>query len=288
MREKTALALTALTASVGGALAARALSPRDNTLALLSDGYTFISKRCQRYQSDIFETRLMLEKVVCMTGEEAARVFYHPGRFTRQGAMPQTTLRLLQDQGSVQLLDGEAHRRRKQMFMSLMSAAGIRQLADAMEEQWHAGAGKWEGMDKVVLFDEVQEILCRAVCDWAGVPLTESEVGQRTLEFGRWSKGPVPSGRGTGGAATARAYGAVGPGYHRKGASRQARSRRGERRPRHHLAPRPRRRAAGQKGGGGGADQRIAARCGRWPVRDLRRVGAARTPGVPAKAPDRR
>ena len=46
MREKTALALTALTASVGGALAARALSPRDNTLALLSDGYTFISKRC--------------------------------------------------------------------------------------------------------------------------------------------------------------------------------------------------------------------------------------------------
>lgn len=189
MREKTALALTALTASVGGALAALALSPRDNTLALLSDGYTFISKRCQRYQSDIFETRLMLEKVVCMTGEEAARVFYHPGRFTRQGAMPQTTLRLLQDQGSVQLLDGEAHRRRKQMFMSLMSAAGIRQLADAMEEQWHAGAGKWEGMDKVVLFDEVQEILCRAVCDWAGVPLTESEVGQRTREFGAMVEG---------------------------------------------------------------------------------------------------
>jgi fatty-acid peroxygenase len=41
--------------------------PRDNsldsTLALLSDGYAFISKSCQRYQSDIFETRLMLRKV---------------------------------------------------------------------------------------------------------------------------------------------------------------------------------------------------------------------------------
>jgi hypothetical protein len=30
----------------------------DSTLALLSDGYTFISKLCQRYQFDIFETRL--------------------------------------------------------------------------------------------------------------------------------------------------------------------------------------------------------------------------------------
>lgn len=35
----------------------------DSTLALLSDGYTFVSKRCQRYQSDIFETRLMLRSV---------------------------------------------------------------------------------------------------------------------------------------------------------------------------------------------------------------------------------
>jgi fatty-acid peroxygenase len=38
--------------------------PRDNsldsTLSLLSEGYTFISTRCERYQSDIFATRLML------------------------------------------------------------------------------------------------------------------------------------------------------------------------------------------------------------------------------------
>jgi hypothetical protein len=39
----------------------------DGALALLSDGYMFISKRCHRYQSDIFETRLMLLKVVCVT-----------------------------------------------------------------------------------------------------------------------------------------------------------------------------------------------------------------------------
>ena len=81
----------------------------DSTLALLSDGYTFISKRCRLYGSDIFETRLMLRKAICMMGEEAASVFYHANRFTRVGAMPKPALRLLQDTGSVALLDGQAH-----------------------------------------------------------------------------------------------------------------------------------------------------------------------------------
>lgn len=34
----------------------------DSTLGLVFDGYEFISKKCQRYQSDIFQTRLLLEK----------------------------------------------------------------------------------------------------------------------------------------------------------------------------------------------------------------------------------
>jgi fatty-acid peroxygenase len=47
----------------------------DSALALLSDGYTLISKRCQRYQFEIFKIRLMLRKVVCVTGEEATKRF---------------------------------------------------------------------------------------------------------------------------------------------------------------------------------------------------------------------
>ncbi len=183
MREKISRTLTALAVSAGAALVGRALG-QDSTLALLSEGYTFIPKRCQRYRSDIFETRLMLTKATCMTGEEAAEVFYHPGRFTRKGALPQTTLRLLQDKGSAQVMDGEAHRHRKQMFMSLMSPTGIQELADVMADQWRARIGEWETRDAVVLHDEVQEILCRAVCEWAGVPLTEEEARQRTREFG--------------------------------------------------------------------------------------------------------
>jgi len=41
-------------------------TPRERTLgsslALLAEGYTFIGTRSERFQSDIFSTRLMLQK----------------------------------------------------------------------------------------------------------------------------------------------------------------------------------------------------------------------------------
>ena len=155
----------------------------DSTLALLSDGYTFIQKRCRRFQSDIFETRLMLRKAICTTGEEAARMFYEPGRFTRRHALPLTALLLLQDKGSVSVQDGKAHRHRKEMFMSLMDPSQIKQLTEHFADAWRARTGKWNGRDEVVLHPEVQEILCRAASTWAGLSLTEPEARQRTREF---------------------------------------------------------------------------------------------------------
>ncbi|MGV2827061.1 cytochrome P450 [Myxosarcina sp. GI1(2024)] len=155
----------------------------DSTLGFLSQGYTFISRRCERYQSDIFETRLRFQKAICIRGEEAARMFYESGRFTRKGAIPPTALMLLQDKGSVQTLDGQAHYHRKQMFMALMSEKSRQQLAHLMVEQWHRQLAKWVTMDLVLLHPEVQEILCRSACEWAGIPLSESEAKERTREF---------------------------------------------------------------------------------------------------------
>jgi fatty-acid peroxygenase len=50
----------------------------DSMLALLSDGYMLISKRCRQYQFDIFEIRFRLRKVVCAMVEEATKIFYCP------------------------------------------------------------------------------------------------------------------------------------------------------------------------------------------------------------------
>lgn len=155
----------------------------DHTLALLSEAYRFIGNRCERYRTDIFETRLMMRPVICVIGEDAARMFYVPGRFTRQGALPVTALSLLQDFGSVATLNGETHRARKRMFMSLMTATAMQQLYDIAAERWRARAAAWKRAPQVVLHDEAERILCEAVCAWAGISLSGDEAAQRTREF---------------------------------------------------------------------------------------------------------
>ena len=162
----------------------------DNSLALLSEGYRFIGKRCDELGSDIFSTRLMLKRVICVRGEAAARMFYHPDRFTRRGAIPPGTLGLLQGPGSAQVLDGEMHRVRKALMMGLQSPDSRARLVALAETEWHARFARWARLRRVVLIQEAQAVLCRAACAWAGVPLAnvEEEV-LRTAEFSAMIEG---------------------------------------------------------------------------------------------------
>ena len=115
----------------------------DSTLAFMNDPYGFISKRCQRHRSDLFEARIMLRKAIFMIGPQAAELFYDTSRFMRRGATPGRIQKTLFGQGGVQSLDGEAHRRRKQMFMSLMAAERIEQFGQTALEEWERFAQKW-------------------------------------------------------------------------------------------------------------------------------------------------
>lgn len=173
--------------SAGTRALARAAIPRepgiDHTLSLLREGYRFIGERCDAYGTDVFETRLMMSRVFCTRGEDAARMFYVPDRFTRRGALPPNALMLLQDYGSAAVLDGSAHRHRKGMFMSLMRRQSIERMTRLAVEQWRSRLDAWEGMQQVVLHQEVEGILCRAVCAWSGIELSAGEARERTAEF---------------------------------------------------------------------------------------------------------
>lgn len=161
--------------------------PRDRTfdaaLALLRDPYQFIAKRSRRHGSDLFQTRLLLRPAICMTGPEAAALFYDEGKFTRRGATPGRIQKALFGQGGVQGLDGAAHRHRKQMFMSLMTPERIDLLAEQTVDRWRADAWTWAARERVVLYDALRPPLTRAVCAWAGVPLAERAVARRTREL---------------------------------------------------------------------------------------------------------
>lgn len=156
----------------------------DSTLFLLRDGYTFIQKRCRRYQSDIFQTRVMFKKAICISGAEAARLFYDPELFMRKSAVPLRIQKTLQGVGGVQSLDGDAHKRRKTLFMSMMAPAGIALLMRHMAEQWQVAIARWIGKERVVLFDEAQGVFCRAACAWASVPLLATETPLRAEDLG--------------------------------------------------------------------------------------------------------
>ena len=155
----------------------------DETLTFLRRPYDFISEGCERRGSDVFETRIMLRPTICMMGREAAELFYDERHFTRQGAEP---LRIQQSRlahGGVQGLDGEAHQRRKRMFLEITRPERVAQLLEITEVQWVRAAQRWQTIRHIVLYDELHELLARAVCDWARVPLVEREVPRRVHEL---------------------------------------------------------------------------------------------------------
>ncbi len=102
----------------------------DSTLALLNDPYRFIGNRCKRLKSNLFQTRLLLQPTICMTGAEAAELFYDSRRFTRIGAAPEPVRATLFGKGGVQGLDGHPHQHRKAMFLSLLTPQRVEHLAD--------------------------------------------------------------------------------------------------------------------------------------------------------------
>jgi fatty-acid peroxygenase len=169
----------------------------DNSLALMNEGYLFIKNRVDRYQSDLFKARLLLQNVICMSGEESAKVFYDSERFQRNDAVPKRVQKTLFGVDAIQTMDGEAHIHRKLLFMSLMTPPHQKRLAKLVMEQWQAAFSKWERVEQVVLFDEAKDILCRIACQWTGVPLQESEVQERANDF----------------SAMVDAFGAIGPRY---------------------------------------------------------------------------
>lgn len=151
----------------------------DSTLALLRDPYRWIARRAQAHGRPLFAARIMGETTICITGPDAARTFYTPGNFTRNGALPKPILWLLQDEGSVTVLDGAPHAVRKRMFLSLMTPTRLAALDQAFRREWAAAVDSWADGREIVLDDAVREIVFRAVCGWAGVPLAPDGEAQR-------------------------------------------------------------------------------------------------------------
>jgi len=155
----------------------------DSTFAFFGEGYGFTASRCRRLGSDAFRTHLLLRPVICMKGEEAARRFYDGESFTRRGALPPTTLRLLQDKGIVQQLDGEAHRLRRALFLWLLTGEEVGRIVQLFDQRWREAKAQWRRQGRIVLHDAMTRLLCDTACAWAGVPVQGEALTRRTEEM---------------------------------------------------------------------------------------------------------
>ncbi|MFC0438325.1 cytochrome P450 [Kutzneria buriramensis] len=144
--------------------------PVDETVSLLTEGYAWLPDR--RRRTPTVRTRLLGRRAWCIGGVGAARYFYDEENVRRHGALPEPVLSTLFGRGAVHTLDGEEHRSRKEMFLSIMDPAGVADLTERVVDVWDQTLRP----GRMVLFDEAGRVLTEAVCDWAGIRVAPADL----------------------------------------------------------------------------------------------------------------
>lgn len=119
----------------------------------------------------------MGRRTVGLNGPEAVRFFYDERNVGRRTAIPEPVQGTLFGHGAVHTLDGQPHRVRKRMFLSLLTPAdNISGLVAEVAAAWDEAVESWMRRSRIVLFDEASRLLTRGVCSWAGIPLADGDV----------------------------------------------------------------------------------------------------------------
>ncbi|MGH3314544.1 MAG: cytochrome P450, partial [Nocardioidaceae bacterium] len=147
---------------------------QDLTLALFREGYALLPNRRRQLGADVFGLRLLGRPAVALCGVEAVQRFYDEDLFVRAGALPEPVRHTLTGERTVHSMDGAAHRRRKEMFLTLREPTQVRALLHGVEAEWDAAVARWAQQPQVTLFDAAAEVILRATASWAGVPLADS------------------------------------------------------------------------------------------------------------------
>jgi fatty-acid peroxygenase len=156
----------------------------DSSIFLLREGYEFIWNRCRRFDSDLFQTRIMGKKTICIHGPEAAALFYDTTKFQRHRAVPRRVVTSLFGKGAVHTLDDAMHQTRKAAFLRLMTPAQMERLMAETAQCWRRAIGRWEQQSgPIVLLEEARCILAEAICNWAGVPIRPTELSERARDL---------------------------------------------------------------------------------------------------------
>lgn len=155
----------------------------EHSLQFLADPYRFIARECRRLGSDVVQARLLLQPTLCLTGPHAAELFQDSSRFRREGPAPEPLRATVFGPGGVQVPDGAEHLCCKRFFMAACGPLPTAALVAQADRQWRELMPCWGNQPRLVLYQAAQEWLARSACAWAGLPLPERQVVQRTRQL---------------------------------------------------------------------------------------------------------
>ncbi|MFP1624435.1 cytochrome P450 [Streptomyces sp. 5K101] len=149
----------------------------DATLSALTQGYAWLPDLLRREGGAPVRIRLFGRRAIVLHGVDAARFFYDERHVRRRSALPGPVLDTLLGHGGVHTLDGESHRVRKVLLLSLLKdEAAVGSLAEHAGTEWDLASRSWAATARTELFTEAARVITRAACSWAGMPLGDDEV----------------------------------------------------------------------------------------------------------------
>lgn len=136
---------------------------------LFDKGYNLLAELREDVDAPVAKARFLTEEIITVYGEEAARKFYDPANFKREGAMPKPVLKTLFGEDGVQTLDGKEHFHRKNYFMDLMTPERMEDYREILDRNLSKKLDKQHGMFN--LFDLSNEVLFKSITEWSGINL---------------------------------------------------------------------------------------------------------------------
>ena len=146
------------------------------TARLLADRYRALSRlRGEKGGADWFAVRMLGRPALVTKGEEGVRTFYDPELVTRRAAVPAPIRLVLFGPGAVHGLNGEAHQRRKRLFLDVVTARSVMALSSGLADRLDGAVGDWLERGTINLFDELVELYGAVVLEWAGTGVSGAQ-----------------------------------------------------------------------------------------------------------------
>ena len=152
----------------------------DNRIQLMLEGYLFVQNRCNRLDTDVFQTKLNGKNVICMNGKEAAEIFFDEEKFEPLNNIPQLPNKNTNEKMTINSLDDQMC---EQLCNELLSSTRISELNSLYFTRLEEQAKYWSNQEQIIVFDEIKKLITRVACHWAGIPIKDEELSERANDL---------------------------------------------------------------------------------------------------------